>query len=276
MAVTPAQPTMTGDSKSLPLFEGVSVSGANENSPDLPGLSVDLRPHGLGAGLIALLAVLIAVFLCHIAMAEAACSECPRAGMDWTGSDKSHLHLQGKDLSAAVMSRANLIRSDFLDARRRDAVPSEAILSRTRFGSANLRGADLSQTHAFRDRFLDASLLGATLGKADLHQAEFGRANLQGANMAEGNFQEAYFREACLREADLRRSSLLGADLRGADLTDARLGGANLFGARVEGTDLSGVRGISEAQVGEACGDAATKLPGPVVKPPRWPCAGSG
>lgn len=233
------------------------------------------EPVGFTTRLVAVLVLLAGVFLSHAAPAGAACPDSPRAGVDWSGCDKRHLHLKGENLSAAILSGADLSRSDFLKATLRGSVLSGANLSRARFDSADLREANLSQAHAYRARFRAANLLGASLAEADLHQTDFGRANLQQTNGTEANFQEASLREANLRQADLRRSNLMRADLRDATLAGAHLEGANVYRARVEGTDLSETLGISEAQIGEACGDAATRLPDGVEAPARWPCPAS-
>ena len=69
-------------------------------------------------------------------------------------------------------------------------------------------------------------------------------------------------------DANLSRAVITGTDLSGANLA-----GAYLYLTRIAGADLSAVKGLTEAQLGTACGDAATKLP-PGLKPPsHWPCA---
>jgi uncharacterized protein YjbI with pentapeptide repeats len=63
------------------------------------------------------------------------------------------------------------------------------------------------------------------------------------------------------------------ADLRQAQLTDADLTEAVLYMARLEATDLSGTKGLTQHQLDEACGDAATVLPDGLAAPSGWPCA---
>jgi uncharacterized protein YjbI with pentapeptide repeats len=84
----------------------------------------------------------------------------------------------------------------------------------------------------------------------------------------------------------LRRTHLEGADLsyahlEGASLGEAHFEGASLWGARLERADLSGAhlegaylweaRGLSPAQLAEAHGDAATRLPRGLAWPAHWP-----
>jgi hypothetical protein len=56
--------------------------------------------------------------------------------------------------------------------------------------------------------------------------------------------------------------------MAGVDLTQAFL-----FATRFEGTDLSAVKGLTQAQLEVACGDARTRLPAGLKRPSSWPCA---
>jgi uncharacterized protein YjbI with pentapeptide repeats len=79
----------------------------------------------------------------------------------------------------------------------------------------------------------------------------FWGATLTAANLAGGRFNKASF-----RGADLTAASLRGAVFENADMREARLNLANLSGA-----DLSKAKGLTQAQLDQACGDAATKAP---------------
>lgn len=220
----------------------------------------------------AMLVLLAGALLYQVAPARAACTDPPRAGVDWTRCDKRHLHLKGEDLSAAILPNADLSRSDFLNANLMKALLLGANLSRARFDKANLFEADLSNAHAYLATFVEGNLQRASLTDGDFQEADFERANLQEANLAEANLQEATLRQANLRQAVLQRSNLLRADLREADLVGADIEGANLYRAHVEATDLSEIRGMSQAQINEACGDPATKLPEGIMLPIQWAC----
>jgi len=56
----------------------------------------------------------------------------------------------------------------------------------------------------------------------------------------------------------------------------SRVEGANLVGVHLEGTDLTDAIGLSEAQLAEAHGDAATQLPAGLARPAHWPDADAG
>src|SRR3546814_1377919 len=59
-----------------------------------------------------------------------------------------------------------------------------------------------------------------------------------------------------------------GASLKGTDMT-----GAYTYLARFDGTDLTGVKGLTQAQLDAACGDGETTLPEGLSAPASWPCA---
>jgi curved DNA-binding protein CbpA len=103
------------------------------------------------------------------------------------------------------------------------------------------------------------------LQDTDLEGAELRHANLTGAQMAYAN----------LVAADLVHARLNDADLTGADLTDAMLDHADLTGARLDrailiGASLGDARGLTQAQVDAAYGDASTVVPASVMPPASW------
>jgi hypothetical protein len=120
----------------------------------------------------------------------------------------------------------------------------------------DLGGAVLKLASLFR-----AHLEGAYLWEAHLERAGLGWAHLEGA----------YLWEAHLEGADLTGADLTGVHLRRADLTGAHLEGALLLDAHLEGADLADTMGLSEAQLADAHGDAATRLPDGMVRPAHWP-----
>src|SRR5882724_4870416 len=100
----------------------------------------------------------------------------------------------------------------------------------------NLAGADLSNT-CVKDH--------------DLHGADFTGANAL---------------LMCMSFADFTGVSFRGTELSGANLAGAKLNGADLTGAKTSitsflGTDLTHVKGLTQAQLDVACGNAKTRLP---------------
>jgi uncharacterized protein YjbI with pentapeptide repeats len=196
------------------------------------------------------------------------------------------------DLTRASPDRPPVLRN----ADLRGAKLIEVGLAGTDLAYADLRGADLAGSD-LRDakltfaRVEDASLWKADLGNADLSNANLQRANLNGANAANTllrnanledarlhavNFRNADLSNANLRNADLSDSDLAGAILLRADLTEtdlglARLDRARLLGANLLRADLLGavfhdanlyrVRGLTQQQLDQACGENAVGLP---------------
>jgi len=126
---------------------------------------------------------------------------------------------------------------------------------------ANLRetdmtGANLERTYLSQAFLEDAVLRGANLRGANLRFAKLQRADLTGANLTGAQLIVAWLQGTVLRGALLDGVDLQGADLAGADLTGASLARAKLFR-----TDLRKAKGLTQAQLDRACGDASTRLP---------------
>jgi uncharacterized protein YjbI with pentapeptide repeats len=89
---------------------------------------------------------------------------------------------------------------------------------------------------------------------------------VKGGNLEGANFDGAHAVLMCMSFADFKGASFKGADLSGANLAHAKLDGANFAGAVLaitsfKGTDLTHARGLTQAQLDHACGDADTKAP---------------
>jgi hypothetical protein len=106
-------------------------------------------------------------------------------------------------------------------------------------------------------RFLERTRGGRILGSADQRgwRLDLNSTDLRGADLA---------------VAHLERANLRGAHLEGAFLSLAHLQGANLRGAYLEGANLSGAH-LEGSNLNEAYGDARTRLPDGVARPPHWP-----
>ena len=80
-------------------------------------------------------------------------------------------------------------------------------------------------------------------------------------------FEGADLTNATLRLSNIARARFSGATMNGTDMTNAFT-----YATRFEGTDLSTVKGLTQAQVDVACGDAKTRLPSALKRPGGWPC----
>jgi uncharacterized protein YjbI with pentapeptide repeats len=100
------------------------------------------------------------------------------------------------------------------------------------------------------------SLAGTDLSNQCLQNSDFSGADLDDAKLV----------LTCLSHANLRDAKLRRADLSGANLFEAKLGGADFAGALLSSTslksaDLRHAKGLTQAQLDTACGDARTRLP---------------
>jgi Protein of unknown function (DUF2934)/Pentapeptide repeats (8 copies) len=104
------------------------------------------------------------------------------------------------------------------------------------------------------------------LGGAILRRHDLSGLHLEVAYLRDAHLEWAALTAANLEWADLSKAYLMGANLMGADLTRA-----NLTGAHLEGADLVGAVGLVKAQLLHTYGDASTKLPEGMPRPPDWP-----
>ncbi len=86
-------------------------------------------------------------------------------------------------------------------------------------------------------------------------------ADLVGKRLTGIDLTGASFRGAYLVAADMRRSDLRFADMIGADLRDTDLSGA----------DLRKSLFLTQFQINAAKGDAETRIPDALERPPHWP-----
>jgi hypothetical protein len=137
----------------------------------------------------------------------------------------------------------------------------DANLAEGNLAEANLVGANLADTDLSFANLLNANLVGANLTGANLASAHLLGANLAGANLA----------GAAVWFADLSAADLTGANLTGVNLFDADLSFADLAGANLASADLSGVSGLTSAQLVGARVNDWTRLPAGVVVPSPTP-----
>jgi uncharacterized protein YjbI with pentapeptide repeats len=108
-------------------------------------------------------------------------------------------------------------------------------------------------------------------GHHDCPHCQLAGADLSNQCVKYGNLEGADFSHAklflmCMSYADFKGASFRGTDLSGANLANAKLDGADFSGAQLtitsfKGTDLSHTKGLTQKQLDQACGDAATIAP---------------
>jgi len=115
------------------------------------------------------------------------------------------------------------------------------------------------------------NLFQADLGNLQLKGRNYAGARLRQADLSLGTFNHSRFSHADLRDVNAYGALFSSADFSGANLTHASfvgtyLEGANFSGAVLDGTNFSGAemeraRGLTQARLNHACGDAQTRLP---------------
>ena len=127
------------------------------------------------------------------------------------------------------------------------------------FSLISARAADPAAVAKIHGGIVDC--VGCNLAGADLTNTCVKDHDLHGAD-----FTGANATLMCMSFADFRGASFRGTILDAANLASAKLDGADMTGARTRitsflGTDLTHVKGLTQAQLDAACGDARTKVP---------------
>jgi uncharacterized protein YjbI with pentapeptide repeats len=147
---------------------------------------------------------------------------------------------RGRDLSHAVLNRADLRKADFTGAMLNGALFLSSKLQEAQFGCAE-RGTNTDTETDGKEsagrRWPDDGctwLQDADLSKAQLRDAIFSRTRLQSAQFSLAKLQGAWLVGAQLQGANLGLAQLQGASLRGVQLQGAWLARAQLQGAWLE------------------------------------------
>ena len=89
---------------------------------------------------------------------------------------------------------------------------------------------------------------------------------VKGGDLTGADFSNVHAVLMCMSYANFTNVSFRNADLAGANLAHANLTGADFTGATLsitsfKGTDLTKTKGLTQAQLDQACGDKDTKVP---------------
>ncbi|WP_158915701.1 pentapeptide repeat-containing protein [Caulobacter sp. S45] len=122
-------------------------------------------------------------------------------------------------------------------------------------------GASCPGCNLFQADFANVELKGrsfahARLRQADMSTAVMNRTSFAGADMRDVNAYGAVFGGASFAGADLTNATFVGTFLEGANFSGAHLAGVNFSGA-----EMGRAVGLSQRQLDQACGDAATVVP---------------
>ena len=119
-----------------------------------------------------------------------------------------------------------------------------------------LAGARMTNSNFGRSDFSNAVLARADASRSDFEGANFTQADLTRMRLVEASCPRARFERARLQGADARGANFTRATFASADVTRMNFEDANLSGA-----DLRNARGLTQAQLDQACGDGRTRLP---------------
>ncbi|AOK47353.1 hypothetical protein WT60_11230 [Burkholderia sp. MSMB617WGS] len=168
-------------------------------------------------------------------------------GVDLTGADLSGMDLRGARLAGAMFESADLSDADLSGAIVDHAVLVRAGLSRTRFVNADLTGANLSlaacdetdfsganlsdciveRVRLRKCRFEGGILSDTRFGDCRFHEVDFSRATLRNLIVVDQSFENVNFSNATIRKMLLMNCSLAdvrfsAADIDGFGIVDAR------------------------------------------------------
>ena len=123
------------------------------------------------------------------------------------------------------------------------------------------KGHSCTGCNLFQADLSNQTLKGLDLSRSRLRQADLSltimtRSRFVGADLRDANLYGGLFGGTAFQRAKLDNASLVGANFDGANLT-----GASLLGANLSGAELNKAHGLSQAQLGGACGDGSTRLP---------------
>ncbi|MEM7328343.1 MAG: pentapeptide repeat-containing protein [Pseudomonadota bacterium] len=115
----------------------------------------------------------------------------------------------------------------------------------------NLFQAELSYQDATK-----IDLSGARLRQSNMALTTYDDVNFSGANLSIANLFGARFNRSDFKQANMQNAIAVGTYFGASNFS-----GADLTGANFSGADLTIVRGLTQAQLNRACGDANTRLP---------------
>lgn len=119
-----------------------------------------------------------------------------------------------------------------------------------------LTGARMTHSNFSRSDFSNAVLVRADASHSEFEGADFTQADLTRTRLVDASCPQARFDRARLQQANARGADFTRANFGAADVTHMNLEDADLSGA-----DLRNARGLTQAQLDEACGDRQTRLP---------------
>lgn len=189
------------------------------------------------------------------------CAQCNLSGRTLTG-----LTLQDSNFAGAHFNRSNLSGGNFDRSNLSATQFRRAFLARVEGQTVNMAEADFQDATLTEAKFDRVILTNSDLSRADLTRAtltysDFKDANLTSAIAPDVNFEGSKFANARFDHMNLRNARLNDGHFLNVKFGDAELTGASFSGADLSKADLSNTKGLTQAQLDEACGNSETLLP---------------
>ena len=188
----------------------------------------------------------------------------PRA--NFTGTDLSDSKMTGSNFNRAVFRRtdlsdvkasgSNFSWADFSGATLDDIQANGSNFSRANFTGVKGRDAEFYSCNLSHSNLLGASFIDAEFETSNLSHTDFSGAKLRGVSFTRSNLIQTNMQAADLREAEFDH-----VDFRDAKFGNAILSNAVFDQVFLSGADLSSVRGLTQNQLENSCGNRNTKLP---------------
>ena len=122
-------------------------------------------------------------------------------------------------------------------------------------------GKSCADCNLFQADLSYSDLSGKTFAGARLRQSEMSLATADSTNFSRTDLSIANLYGVRATGANFARANLERAILVGGYFSSANFAGANLADTNLSGAELAGARGLTQAQLSKACGDAETTLP---------------
>ena len=122
-------------------------------------------------------------------------------------------------------------------------------------------GASCPRCNLFQADLANVQLRGRDFAGARLRQADFSTAEITHSDFAGSDLRDVNAYGAVLGGSNFAGANLANASFVGTYLQGANFRGAHLAGANFSGAEMDRAVGLTQAQLSQACGDAATTTP---------------
>lgn len=127
--------------------------------------------------------------------------------------------------------------------------------------SSAQNGANCPRCNLFQADFNNRTLKNKNFAGARLRQSDMGLGIFNGTNFAGADLRDINGSAALFGRVNFASANLTNANFVGAYLEHANFKGAILSGVNFSGAEMGSATGLTQRQLDQTCGDAATELP---------------